>query len=210
MSTRSPSARDALRFFQALNALCLGFTILGTVASKRKKRFDKINLRIKDGTPLSSASSELFLSTSERADIRAKLKAPILPGNKYVKVLLLRINAEMQHSSIPPYFPEDVSIEHVLPQTPALRSRWKRVFPNQRRRKELCLSLGNLTLLTQDANSAIRNGDFTCKKRDIFGIEGNQAFALNQRIACAQDWDEDVILSRQDELLHVTERLLSP
>jgi hypothetical protein len=203
------TARNSLIFFRALNALCLGFVILGTTSGKRKRRWDKLNARIKDGTVLSSAGSELFLSTEERANIRMKLKQPIVPGCKYVKALLLRINAEMQHDSVPMSFPEDISIEHVLPQTPAPRSQWKKVFPNQRRRKELCLSLGNLTILTQDANSAIRNGDFLAKKRDIFGVSGNQSFALNQRIAATPLWDEEAITSRCEELIHVADKVLS-
>ena len=142
------------------------------------------------------------------ANIRTKLKQTIDPGCAYVKSLLLRINAEMQHDLVPMSFPDDISIEHVLPQTPAPRSQWKKVFPNQRRRKELCLSLGNLTILTQDINSAIRNSDFLVKKREIFGVSGNQSFALNQRIAATPLWDEAAITSRC-ELIDVADKVLS-
>jgi hypothetical protein len=96
-----------------------------------------------------------------------------------------------------------------LPQTPA-PSRWNRDFPNRSRRKDLCYSLGNLTILSHDANSAIRNIDFEAKKAEIFGANGNQAFALNQQISSAPTWDEHAILRRRDQLLNITDQLLMP
>lgn len=206
--TRQRSSRSTLTFLRALNGLCLAFVILGVASGKRKRRFSKINGRVSDGSVLTAATSELYLTPQERADIRARLGAPIPHNSKFIKALLLRINAEIQHKVIPPYFPKDITIEHVLPRTTAPRSRWNRDFPA--RRKDLCLSLGNLTILTQDANSTIRNIDFDAKKSEIFGANGNQAFALNQQIACAPRWDEETITRRRDELIAITDRLLMP
>lgn len=206
--TKPGTSYETLKFFRALNALCLAFVILGTPSGKRRKRFDKINNRIHDGNILSSANSEIYLSDAERTEIRSKLKEPVAPNSKYIKTLLLRINAEMQHRSVPLQFPDEITIEHVLPQTPAQRSQWKKLFPNPRRRKEFCYSLGNLTILTHDANSAIRNSEFNIKKREIFGIHGNQAFALNQRISATPEWDEIIIAQRCDELIDLADRVL--
>jgi hypothetical protein len=203
-----PSPIKTADFFRLLNALCLGFVILGTTSGKRTKRFERINQRINEGKDVFALDSELLLTRAEHVEIRERLRSPLPERAKFVKPLLLRINAEMLPSEIPPYFPNSVTIEHVLPLRPAPRSGWVRDFPNAKRRKELCSLLGNLTLLTHPANSAIGNGDFRAKKDGIFGVNGNQCFALNSEIASTDQWTEQVIRARHDRLLDLADRVL--
>lgn len=203
-----PSPKRTADFFRLLNALCLGFVILGTAGAKRTKRFVGINRRINEAKDVFALDSELLLTQTERAQIRDRLKVPLSEKAKFVKSLLLRINAEMLPREIPPYFPNNVTIEHVLPQNPARASKWTRDFPNAKRRKELCCMLGNLTILTHPANSAIGNADFRAKKEGIFGVNGNQCFALNSEIAKNDHWSESAILSRHDRLLDLADRVL--
>ncbi|WP_177228095.1 DUF262 domain-containing protein [Hyphomicrobium facile] len=206
----SPSAKKSEDFFRALNALCLGFVILGVPKSKRVKRFQRINEHIAQNRDVFALNSELFLTSAERDQINKLLQGPI--GEKaekvsYLKALLLRMNAEMS-SDIPPFFPPNITLEHVLPQNPARNSKWVKDFPNIKRRRELCYMLGNLTILTHPANSTIGNADFTSKKRSIFGTDGNQSFALNSSLMTNSEWNETAILSRQRDLLHLADRVL--
>jgi len=206
----TPPAKKTEDFFRALNALCIGFVILATPKGKRVKRFQKVSECIAQGRDVFALNSELFLTPLERDQINKILQGPI--GEKaekasYLKVLLLRMNAEMS-SDIPPFFPPNITLEHVLPQKPARNSRWVKDFPDLRRRRELCYMLGNLTILTHPANSSIGNSDFVNKKRSIFGTDGNQSFALNSRLMTNAEWTENAILSRQRELLHLADRVL--
>jgi hypothetical protein len=202
-----PSAAKAYDFFSYLNALCLGLCILGTRAPKRAKRFQDIISLFVNGKNLFALSSPLFISDDERPTIKARLRNGI-KDTKIIRHLMLRINAEMQTEEIPIYFPDNITIEHVLPQKPAPRSEWLQTFSDSARRKQLCLCLGNLTILTGPANSEIGNSDFQRKKDLVFGVNGNQAFAMNSDIARKTRWDEQAILARHESLLAIADKVL--
>ena len=70
---------------------------------------------------LEKADSELFLSRAERGKIKERLSSPIGNKSRFVRPLLLRLNAEMLDKTIPTYFPRNVTLEHILPQKPAPR-----------------------------------------------------------------------------------------
>ncbi len=203
----NPSPAKAYDFFTYLNALCLGLCILGTREFKRVKRFQDITSLLVKGKDPFALSSPLFLSDNERPTIKEKLRKGI-KDVKIIRHLMLRINAEMQTEEIPIYFPEKITIEHVLPQKPARSSEWIKIFSDPGRRKQLCVCLGNLTILTGPANSEIGNSDFQRKKDLIFGVNGNQAFAMNNEIACKTRWDEQTILARHESFLAIADRVL--
>jgi hypothetical protein len=201
-------SRATADFFRLLNALCIGLAILGTPRGKRVKRFTRLNERINSGADVLALDSELLLTNQERLEIRDRLSGPLTEKAKYLRALLLRMNAEMLPAEIPPYFPAKVTLEHILPQNPSRGSRWLRDFPNAKRRKELCYLLGNLTILTHPANSAVGNSDFSTKKTTLFGVNGNQAFAMNSEIVRRATWGERDILERQDIMLTLADRVM--
>ncbi len=203
----NPSAAKAYDFFGYLNSLCLGICVLGTREPKRVKRFKEITALIVNGKDPFALSSPLFISDDERPSIKAKLRKGI-KDVKFIRHLLLRINAEMQTEEIPIYFPDNITIEHVLPQKPAPRSERLKIFGDPTRRKQLCMCLGNLTILTGPANAEIGNSDFQKKKDLVFGVNGNQAFAMNNEIARKPRWDEQAILMRHESLLAVADKVL--
>ena len=123
----NPSAPKAQDFFSYLNALCIGLCILGTREPKRVKRFQEFTSLLISGKDPFALSSPLFLSNNERATIKDKLRKGI-KDVKIIRHLMLRINAEMQTEEIPIYFPDKITIEHVLPQRPASGSEWLNIF----------------------------------------------------------------------------------
>ena len=206
--SNAPPAKKTADFFRLLNALCIGFVILGTRPAKRAVRFERINARINEGKDIFALDSELLLTPGERNSVRDRLKGPLTEKARYLKALLLRINAEMLPIEIPPYFPDNITIEHVLPQNPSRGSQWVRDFPNAKRRKELCYLLGNLTILTHPANSTVGNCDFRAKKDGLFGVKGNQSFAMNTEIVRRDAWTEPAILERQEAMLNLADRVM--
>ncbi len=208
MQAGGPSPKKTADFFRFLNALCIGLVILGIPKTKRLKRFSRIDQRINDNKDVLALDSELLLAPQERVQIRNRLKGPLTEKAKYLKALLLRMNAEMLPAEIPPYFPANITLEHVLPQNPSRGSRWVQDFPDARRRKDLCYLLGNMTILTHPANSSVGNADFVQKKTSLFGVNGNQAFAMNAEIVRRQTWTDRDILERQEIMLDLADRVM--
>lgn len=62
---------------------------------------------------------------------------------------------------------ESLSVEHVLPQTPAGDSQWRKDFTDDQR-KEWTDRLGNLVLITTRKNTSQGNSDFATKKVKYF------------------------------------------
>ena len=163
-----PSGRDTARFFQALDGLCLGLQILWQAKSKVAKRFDLLADAILSELALTSANSPLYLTVDERGDIRDILENPISSRKRFLRPLLLRLNAELRGKGMPVHFPAPLTIEHVLPQTP--NEKWLALFPDPRERQRLCELIGNYALLTKSLNSSQKNYEYQRKLEKNFSI----------------------------------------
>lgn len=205
-----PTARDSLKFFRGLDGLTLGMLILGKTKRQRAKRFNQITQRVirERETLFTSASSELYLTDEERRKIREILSGEIRPARKFVKPLLLRLNAEMLTKTIPPHFPDSVTIEHILPQRPAKKSEWKQLFPDDTERNRLTHQLGNLTILTAEINRSNRNHDFLVKKQKMFGAVESQLFPLTVMLASKDQWTKSEIEARHAEMMRHAENIM--
>jgi hypothetical protein len=200
--------RDALMFFQALDALCLGLIVLKSAqATRLKKRFSQIEDRIKNGDVLTSANSEIFLSQDEKHLIKLTLEQPIKKTEKFLKPLLLRLNVEMQNRNIPPYFPEKITLEHILPQNPKKGSCWIEKFPEKENRLNLCNNLGNFAILTGPINSKIKNAEFAEKLKGIFNKEAAEVFAITSELTRYSDWTQNTISTRNRELINIARKI---
>jgi len=87
-------------------------------------------------------------------------------GRRFTRYLLLKLDYifhdESQRMSI-----ESLSVEHILPQTPADESEWKKVFTDAQR-DEWTDRLGNLVLITTKKNTSQGRLDFADKKKRYF------------------------------------------
>lgn len=198
--TPRPTNRETLEFFKALDALGLGLLVNGATSKTFAKRFHQVVERVVNKTALSEPSSALFLTDAEKEKIRERLENPISTRSRFIRPLLLRLNAEMLDDQIPTYFPENITLEHVLPQKPGPRSLWRRQFPDNKRRIELSQLLGNFAILSGSANPRASNFDFHKKREKIFGLRGSNVFPLTAELTNYDDWTEDYILSRHKRL----------
>ena len=205
---QSPSQKSTIEFFKSLDALGLGLLVLGATSGTITERMRKVIERILAGDCLEKADSELFLTRTERVKIKERLGSPISNKSRFVRPLLLRLNAEMLDKTIPTYFPRNVTLEHILPQKPAPRSQWRTKFPDQRKRVELSQMLGNFAILSTKVNPRASNFDFHRKREVMFGSSDSNIFPLTAQLIRYKDWTADDIMERHGQLTDLAREIL--
>ncbi len=204
---QQPSAREALEFLKLLEGLALGLFVLARTRLQIARRFKDVTKEALMRTALSTKGA-LHLSDQEIVKLRELLEGPIPARKKYLRHLLLRLNTLSLHPALPPHFPPDATIEHVLPQRPNGKSRWIEIFPDASERKHLCELMGNYTLLTGKLNTSARNHDFHKKKEVIFALANVSMFPLTGSLARYTTWTEKDIRTRQTDMLRLLRQVL--
>lgn len=199
----NPSGFHTLEFLRALESLCLGLQVLGKNKTQILRRLKAVvnEVSTQRATILNQAGALRFTG-AEQAQLRAILMQPISSKKRFLKALLLRLNAHMLDLTIPVYFP-DVTIEHVLPQRPAANGPWLDKYPNTVKRKRCTELLGNYALLTQPMNARARNRDFKDKRKAMFGKSSHQSFPLTSDLVHYDEWSEQELMARHQKLVGV-------
>ncbi|MCV0370228.1 DUF262 domain-containing HNH endonuclease family protein [Filomicrobium sp.] len=205
---QNPSEKATVDFFKALDALGLGLLILGATSNTIANRMRRVVQRIVAKDCLSSANSELYLTDAERKKIREKLARPIGNKSRFIRPLLLRLNAELLDKTIPTYFPTKVTLEHILPQNPGPRSLWRQKFPDSKERQQFSQMLGNFAILSTKVNPRASNFDFHKKREKIFGASDSNIFPLTAQLISYEDWTPDAIKKRHDQLTEIARDIL--
>ena len=97
--------------------------------------------------------------------------------------------------------PDGLSVEHVMPQK--WETNWPLVTVDAEivaNRKRLLHSIGNLTLVTQNFNSALSNEAFSVKRSEIVTTSLLTLNAYFQKFGDKDFWDEQQITMRAKEL----------
>jgi hypothetical protein len=129
------------------------------------------------------------------------LRSPYKRDQGVCKLLLLRLNDEITHSTTL-LDPGDYSVEHVLPQRPGAASEWRRWFADAEER-ELCTeSIGNLVVVTQKQNDRARNQEFA-RKREIYRgtVDDPPVLPITRDAVEASAWRAAEIRAREEKLL---------
>lgn len=198
----NPSPYNTLQFLTALEALCLGLWILGENKTRILRRIKLVaNDVIAKRDRIIAEAGPLRFSTAEQNKIRSVLTQPIGARKRFLKPLLLRLNAHMLDAAIPVYFPEGVTIEHVLPQRPRANGPWVQKYPNAARRKTCTELLGNYALLTHSINARAKNLDFQEKRQVMFSTTGSQAFPITADLTGYHSWEERELMARHQKLV---------
>lgn len=88
-------------------------------------------------------------------------------GRRFAKYVLLRLEYLLASHAAPLNLPDEISVEHILPQNPDKASQWVRDFTEEQREQWLH-RLGNLMLLSRRKNTSMGNLDFTAKRDRYF------------------------------------------
>lgn len=89
---------------------------------------------------------------------------------KFARYILLKLDFLNSANSQKWNTPSQISIEHVLPQTPSDKSQWKIDFTDAER-GEWLNRLGNLVLISRIKNTSLGNLDYVDKKRKYFNTK---------------------------------------
>jgi len=191
-----------LQFFKDLERLGYSMLARKTGVNNRIDRFSTLTEAIENELDLYSLGSPLQLTSTEQFETYAALNGPLYETHsaRALAVLLMRVDRLLSDASAE-YQHEVVSVEHVMPQQPAPNSKWLKWVPDLEMHQSWVHRLGNLTLLSRKKNSAASNYEFEKKKAAYFTKGGVTSFALTTQVLSFNEWTEDVLQSRQSQLL---------
>jgi Protein of unknown function DUF262/Protein of unknown function (DUF1524)/Domain of unknown function (DUF4357) len=191
-----------LQFFKDLERLGYSMLARKTGVNNRIDRFSTLTDAIEDELDLYSLGSPLQLTPTEQFETYAALNGPLYETHsaRALAVLLMRVDRLLSDASAE-YQHEVVSVEHVMPQQPAPNSKWLKWVPDLEKHQSWVHRLGNLTLLSRKKNSAASNYEFEKKKTAYFTKSGVTSFALTTQVLSFNEWTEDILQSRQTQLL---------
>lgn len=195
-----------LVFFRDLERLAYAMLIGKFGANDRIERFSRLTQFIESGMDLQSVDSPLQLSALEQHLVYSRLDGPIYEtlAARARAAVLLRLDALLSGGGAT-YEYDTVTVEHVMPQSPALKSKWLEWFPDPRDRALWVHRIGNLALLTRKKNSAASNYEFDAKKQAYFSKKGISPFVMTTQVLEKPQWTPAVVEARQGQLLRVFE-----
>lgn len=189
------------RFFGDLERLAFSMLLRHQNITSRIERFAKVTAAVENDGDLFSHESPLQLTGDECERARKALDGAVYDdfGPKARTLLLLRLDALFADGAAS-YDHGVISVEHVLPQSPASNSEWTRCFPDAAYRRSNVDRLGNLALLSRKTNSAASNFEFAKKKSAYFMKGGVSSFALTTQVLNHDKWTPAAFEARQAEL----------
>ena len=168
-------------------------------ATPRQLRYMELLKQLADGLGLEAPAFEL--TESERAETRDRLNGEIYLATRVRRYVLLRLDSILADDPGASYDHRIITVEHVLPQSPAQDSQWVRDFTEEEA-ATWTHRLGNLLLLNRRVNSRAQNFDFNVKKDKYFiSGRGVAVFALTTQVLAERVWTPDVVERRQEELV---------
>jgi hypothetical protein len=168
--------------------------------TRRIERYGRVLAAIETGTDLFADDSPLQLDVFERTETFALLQAEIYTVTRVRLYVLLRLDSALSSGGAR-YDHPIITVEHVLPQSPAAGSMWRTWFTEEDQ-KYWVHRLANLTLLTRRKNSQAANYEFDVKKQKYFMAKnGVSPFALTTQVLAEQEWTPRLLEKRQKDLM---------
>lgn len=189
-------------FLRQLERLAAMFLLRGEYSTPRVGRYLDLLKELKGGEGIQSPS--LRLTAEEKAAARAALEGEVyLMQAKRARYVILRLDELLGQQPGVTYEHSIISIEHVLPQNPAVDSEWVSTFTVEERAR-WTHRLGNLVLLNRRKNSQASNFDFAAKKARYFTTStGVPPFPITVQVLAHEEWTPAVVAQRQTELVGV-------
>lgn len=187
-----------------IERLAASMLIRRVYATPRAGRYAQLLTELHAGAGVDAPA--LALDAQEKQDTRDRLAGELYLVARVRKYVLLRLDEELAKDPGVLYGHPLITVEHVLPQSPASESRWRIDFTDDQRR-HWTHRLANLVLLNRQKNSEAQNYDFAEKKIKYFtGRHGVSTFALTSQVLGEQEWTPQLLEARQAQLLARLER----
>jgi Protein of unknown function DUF262/Protein of unknown function (DUF1524) len=193
-------------FLERLDRLAYGLRILGHGTKRRITRFNSVVQAIRNGRDLSGSSSPLNLAREELRTIHHNLRNLHARSAPIAKLLLLRLNDHVAGSAQQLDL-KAMTVEHVLPKQPGVKSQWREWFADPAERDKFTESLGNLVLTTKPQNDKASNLDFARKKEVLFNTPNAPVVVINDYVRRQSEWKVAQVLEREAALLRQLDQL---
>lgn len=189
-----------LPFLADLERLAYALFLRRAAVNERIDRYIRVLDAIDREADLSHEDSPLQLSFQEKEQVLKTLRGPVFTQVQIrLPVLLLLEDLLSGETDRQAY--RIVSVEHVLPQSPAPDSEWPKRFPDHAQRDQLVHTLGNLVLMPRTKNPDAQNWDFERKKAEYLGRNGETPFALTEQVLNTREWTPEEVERRQRRLV---------
>ncbi|MNX80649.1 hypothetical protein D3C86_1123140 [compost metagenome] len=202
----SQQPRLLAEFLKALERLTYFMLVTKMGINERIETFADLTEEIETETFDGGLSA---LMTLELTDKQMSEFLSALDGDIYRRLpkarmaLILRLEALVSDGSKKQAF-NNLSLEHVLPQTPPAASDWGKWFPDEDERESWTHRLANLVPLHVRKNPAASNYDFATKKNVYFKGKGTASpFILTQEVRSEDSWTPALLAERQRRLVGV-------
>ena len=193
----------ARSFFRQLERLGCSFAMRRPRSvNERIARYARVTREIQESHDLTDANSALQFTESEKQEIRE-----VLDGSVYThpaaKMIVLQLDRLIVGVDTPATYDHKIlTIEHVLPQTPAEESEWFKMFSEEEQQR-WTHAIANLVLLTKKRNTAARNFEFARKKSVYFNSKNTTPLAVTIQVLKCEEWKPAVLKVRQGEIMEL-------
>ncbi len=206
VSTPTTTAAALATFLADLERLAASILLRRVDTTRRIERYGEVLSAIEDGIDLYGVDSPLQLSSAEQTETLERLRSEIYTVTRVRQYVLLRLDSALSSGGAS-YDHPLITVEHVLPQTPATPSAWRDTFSDDER-EYWVHRLANLVLLTRRKNSEASNYEFDVKKTKYFSTEkGISPFVLTTEVLTNTIWSPSVLGQRQQKLVNALAEL---
>ncbi len=191
---------EVLKILGLLQRLAYGFLILGKGGPARETHYRHILKAIADGRSLADRTHPLTLTDDEDDGIaRGLINGLYRARSSQCRPVLAWISAIGSEAELPARL-DDVTVEHILPQTAAEIAYWRSAFPEARIREAATRSLGNLALITRRQNDRCKNAPYPEKIAVLFEGDNASRFEITRMLKDIADWTPEAVLQRETML----------
>lgn len=188
---------DVLRILGLLQRLAYGCLILGKGGPARETRYRDVLKAIAEGRSLADHSHPLMLTDDEDDGIARGLANGLYRArSSQCRPVLAWISAIGTGAELPARL-DDVTVEHILPQTAADHAYWRKHFPEPRVREAATRSLGNLTLITKRQNDRCKNAPYPEKIAILSEGGAASPFEITRMLLDIAEWTPEAVLQRE-------------
>lgn len=187
----------ALDFFTRLERFAFAMMLVVTDRKARLKRYGRIAEAVDKPANLLSDKGPMSLSRDEMRKMGERLHGRFGSFSQR-RAIALRLNAAIEGGRA--LGPDDgATVEHVLPRNLPDESVWLNSWPSGTLHRELCETIGNFILLSQQSNQKADNGAFVDKKA-LYFEDGEPEYALTRDLKDHVTWTPEIVRTRTKRL----------
>lgn len=193
------NTQDLGKFIVLLDNKFMGDWVNRETPTKRLENMNKILKAIELAKNSNEVVENQELFEFDRERFFSEINGDIY-GQRYCKYLLLKVeNYKMASDMVFISNYKNISVEHILPQSPKAESLWRKEFTDDER-EYWTNKLANLMLITRRKNSQLSNSEFK-EKKERYSKENLTIFPSNNYIYLnTEKWSVSELKKRQVEI----------